>query len=85
MIGRKRSIAACTIDCSGDRPWLRFGPRWQNRSSEIAFFFTDTHQQARCRSVRSPKGHSEQHQREQCADAGGGKVERIVSGWMKLS
>ena len=81
MIGRKRSSAAFLIDCSGDR--------CSSRSAAIAkstimmpFFLTmpisknDADQRDQAEVV------AESHQDRERADARGGKVDRIVSGWM---
>ena len=51
----------------------------------IAFFLTMPISRMMPMIAMMPRSLAGEHQREQRADAGRGRVERIVIGWMKLS
>ena len=84
MIGRKRSRQACTIASRGDRPSSRSASSAKSIIM-IAFFFTMPISSTMPISAITERSWPTSISASSAPTPADGSVERIVSGWMKLS
>jgi hypothetical protein len=84
MIGRKRNSAACTIDSSGLRPRWRSAPIAKS-IIRMAFFFTMPIRSTMPISAITDRSWPNSISARSAPTPAEGRVDSIVSGWMKLS